>query len=112
MSGILIYTAAPDSEGTLGGLVSLGETEALERHLDQALEGLEVCASDPLCAETQPDQAFLSLHGAACHSCLFLPETCCERGNRYLDRSVLVPTLEHSEFAFFSQPAPSSDDRR
>ena len=99
MSGILIYTAAPDSEGSLGGLVSLGETEALERHLDQALEGLDVCASDPLCAETQPDQAFLSLHGAACHSCLFLPETCCERGNRYLDRSVLVPTLEHSEFA-------------
>lgn len=101
MAGILIYTAAPDSEGTLGGLVSLGETEALERHLDQALEGLEVCASDPLCAETQPDQAFLSLHGAACHNCLFLPETCCERGNRYLDRSVLVPTLEHSDYAFF-----------
>lgn len=100
MAGILIYTAAPDSEGTLGGLVSLGETETLERHLDQALESLEVCASDPLCAETQPDQAFLSLHGAACHNCLFLPETCCERGNRYLDRSVLVPTLMHTEFAF------------
>ena len=24
MAGILLYTAAPDSEGTLGGLVSLG----------------------------------------------------------------------------------------
>lgn len=103
MSGILIYTAAPDSEGTLGGLVSLGETEALERHLDQALESLEICASDPLCAETQLDHNSLSLHGAACHNCLFLPETCCERGNRYLDRSVLVPTLEHSEFAFFRE---------
>ena len=27
---------------------------------------------------------------AACHSCLLLPETCCEEGNRYLDRSMLV----------------------
>ena len=33
MAGILLYTAAPDSEGTLGGLVSLGKPEALERHL-------------------------------------------------------------------------------
>lgn len=101
MAGILIYTAAPDSEGTLGGLVSLGETANLEQHLDQALECLEICSSDPLCAETQPEQAFLSLHGAACHNCLFLPETSCERGNRYLDRSVLVPTMERAEFAFF-----------
>ena len=93
MAGILIYTAAPDSEGTLGGLVTLGMTANLERHLDQALEGLEICSSDPLCAETQPEQAFMSLHGAACHNCLFLPETSCERGNRYLDRTVLVPTM-------------------
>ncbi len=99
--GVLIYTAAPDSEGTLGGLVSLGETEALDRHIKQALECLAVCASDPLCAETQPDRAFLALHGSACHNCLFLPETSCERGNRYLDRSVLVNTLERAEFAFF-----------
>ena len=105
MAGILIYTAAPDSEGTLGGLVSLGETQMLERHLEQALESLEICASDPLCAETEPDQAFLSLHGAACHNCLLLPETSCERGNRYLDRSVLMPTLEHGEFAFFAGSA-------
>lgn len=100
MAGILIYTAAPDSEGTLGGLVTLGETANLEQHLDQALEGLEICSSDPLCAETQ---AFMSLHGAACHNCLFLPETSCERGNRYLDRTVLVPTMERAEFAFFRQ---------
>ena len=38
MAGVLIYTAAPDSEGTLGGLVSLGKPETLERHLDQALD--------------------------------------------------------------------------
>lgn len=98
---ILIYTAAPESEGTLGGLVSLGETASLERRLDEAFESLEVRSPDPLCSETQLDQNALSLHSAACHNCLFLPETCCERGNRYLDRSVLVPTLGHGEFAFF-----------
>ena len=40
MAGVLIYTAAPDSEGTLGGLVSLGKPETLERHLDQALDNM------------------------------------------------------------------------
>ncbi len=29
MAGILIYTAAPDSEGTLGGLVELGGPASL-----------------------------------------------------------------------------------
>ncbi len=54
MAGVLIYTAAPDSEGTLGGLVSLGRPETLERHLDQALDNMRLCASDPLCAEHHP----------------------------------------------------------
>lgn len=101
MAGILFYTAAPDSEGTLGGLVTLGETNNLELHFEQALEGLEICSSDPLCAETQPEQAFMSLHGSAWHNCLFLPETSCERGNRYLDRATLVPTMERTAYAFF-----------
>lgn len=107
MAGILLYTAAPDSEGTLGGLVSLGEPKTLARHLDQALEGIRLCTSDPLCAEHRPIGD--SLHGASCHACLFLPETSCERGNRYLDRSALVSTVERAEFAFFkgfSEPLP------
>ena len=42
------------------------------------------------------------LHAAACHCCGFLPETSCERGNRYLDRNVLVETLAEAgvEFPF------------
>ncbi|MGH2390987.1 MAG: DrmB family protein, partial [Chloroflexota bacterium] len=36
MAGVLIYTAAPDSEGTLGGLVSLGQPEILGRHVRDA----------------------------------------------------------------------------
>lgn len=102
MAGVLIYTAAPDSEGTLGGLVSLGQPKILGRHLDQALEGVRLCASDPLCAEHHPYRDGLTLHGAACHACLFAPETSCERGNKYLDRSVLVPTVvERDDAAFF-----------
>ena len=92
MAGILIYTAAPDSEGTLGGLVSLGRPEELDRLLRQALERSRLCASDPLCSEHDPSKDG-TLHGAACHACLFAPETSCEVGNRYLDRSLVVPTF-------------------
>jgi hypothetical protein len=107
MAGILLYTAAPDSEGTLGGLVSLGEPKILGRHLDQALESIRLCASDPLCAEHHPYRDSLSLHGAACHACLFLPETSCERGNKYLDRSVLVKTVAKDSLAFFQAASDS-----
>lgn len=100
MAGVLIYTSAPDSEGTLGGLSALGEPNKLGRHLHQALDKMALCASDPLCAEHDPSSGD-KLHGAACHACSFLPETCCERGNKYLDRSVLVKTLERDALAFF-----------
>jgi Domain of unknown function (DUF1998) len=103
MAGILIYTSASDSEGTLGGLVSLGESGTLGYHIDQALEQMELCASDPLCSEHNPSQGAVSLHWAACHACLFSPETSCEKGNKYLDRSVLVPTMSSSDLAFFSK---------
>ena len=103
MAGVLLYTAAPDSEGTLGGLVALGDPKALGRHLDQALEAMTLCASDPLCAEHHPSKKEPTLHGAACHACLFLPETSCERGNKYLDRSVLVSTVESDDLAFFTE---------
>lgn len=102
MAGVLIYTAASDSEGTLGGLVSLGKPEILGRHIAQALEQMELCASDPLCAEHNPLQSTPpALHWAACHACLFAPETSCEKGNRYLDRSLLVPTLKDCLRSFF-----------
>jgi hypothetical protein len=101
MAGVLIYTAAADSEGTLGGLCALGRPDRLGKHLDNALEMMRLCASDPLCAERRPGREGVTLHGAACHACTFVPETSCERGNKYLDRSVLVPTVERSDLAFF-----------
>lgn len=104
MAGILIYTAAPDSEGTLGGLVELGEPITLGRHMQQALESMRLCASDPLCAEHRPDTLGRTIQGACCHACQFVPETSCERGNRYLDRSVLVNTFSSKNTAFFDCP--------
>lgn len=99
-AGILVYTAAPDADGTLGGLVELGKPENLGRLLRQALERALVCSSDPLCSEHDPckDQ---SLHGAACHACAFVSETSCESSNRYLERALVVPTIETDEAAFF-----------
>lgn len=99
-AGILIYTAAADSDGTLGGLVELGRPESLGRLLKQALDRARVCASDPLCAEHDPSKD-QSLHGAACHACSFVSETSCERGNRHLDRALVIPTLEMADTAFF-----------
>ena len=101
-AGILIYTAAADSDGTLGGLVELGRPGNLSRLLRQSLDRARICASDPLCAEHDPtkDQ---SLHGAACHACSFVSETSCELGNRYLDRALVVATLEVADAAFFEE---------
>lgn len=100
-AGILIYTAAADSDGTLGGLVDLGKPENLGRLLRQALNRSKICSSDPLCSEHDPGKD-RSLHAAACHACGLVAETSCERGNRYLDRSLLVQTLDRGDAAFFA----------
>jgi hypothetical protein len=101
MAGLLLYTAAADSEGTLGGLVSLGEPRRLGQILSQALESMRICTSDPLCSEHEPSRDGRTIHAACCHGCLFAAETSCERGNRYLDRSVLVNTFAKEGRAFF-----------
>jgi Domain of unknown function (DUF1998) len=100
MAGVLLYTAAPDSEGTLGGLVSLGSRHSLSALVERALEAARLCTSDPLCAEHDP-RVYGRLYGAACHACLFAAETSCERGNQYLDRTLLVDTLAVSGCGFF-----------
>lgn len=101
MAGVLLYTAAADSDGTLGGLVELGRRDNLGRIVAQALRRAAVCSSDPLCSEHDPG-VDRSLHIAACHACTFVAETSCERGNRYLDRGLLVETFECRDAAFFS----------
>lgn len=91
MAGILLYTAAGDADGTLGGLVRLGRPGTLERVLMNALQDAVWCSSDPLCRES-PGQGIGSVNLAACHACSLLPETSCEFGNRYLDRLSVVGT--------------------
>ncbi|SDG08409.1 protein of unknown function [Sinosporangium album] len=100
--GIFIYTAVPDAEGTLGGLVTLAEEQSLIRLTRRALIEARTCSSDPLCSERIPDRVDDFLHGAACHVCLFVSETTCERGNRFLDRRFVVP-VDGSGLALFPE---------
>ncbi|GAA3755012.1 DUF1998 domain-containing protein [Salinactinospora qingdaonensis] len=103
-AGILIYTAVPDAEGTLGGLVSLAEPDSLERLVRRAMADARRCSSDPLCAERLPRSPSDLLHGAACHVCLFVSETTCERGNRFLDRRFVVPVDDTFPPLFTDRP--------
>lgn len=101
MTGVLIYTAAGDSEGTMGGLVRMGEPGQLDRVIARALDRSRWCSSDPVCIESVgqgPDNCNL----AACHSCALLPETSCEMQNRLLDRGMLIGALDRPEIGFFS----------
>jgi hypothetical protein len=101
MAGVLIYTAAGDSEGTMGGLVKMGEPGFLDQTIGRALERARWCSSDPVCIDSSgqgPDNCNL----AACHSCALLPETSCEQQNRLLDRGVLVGDLNRHDSGFFS----------
>ena len=104
MAGILLYTAASDSEGTLGGLVQLGDPTSLGRQIHQALEALRICGADPICSEHPPTGDGRGIHGASCHACLFAPETSCEKGNRYLDRNALFGTFAAKGVEFFTEP--------
>lgn len=102
MCGVLIYTATGDSEGSLGGLVRQGEKGRLEDTIVAAVKNSGWCSSDPICIQSVgqgPDSCNL----AACHNCALLPETCCETGNRLLDRGVLVGLLDDSSVGFFNE---------
>lgn len=101
--GILLYTASPDAEGTLGGLVQAADR--IDQDLREALELGQLCANDPVCAQHQPEnqQEERFLLGAACHGCLLLAESSCERRNDFLDRSLVVPTVDGDGAAFFDE---------
>jgi len=100
MAGILIYTATVDSEGSLGGLVELGNTNKFESIMARALAAAGYCSGDPQCAENDTE-TLKDVNGAACHSCMLIAETSCENSNRYLDRSVMVQTVANYQREFF-----------
>ncbi len=98
--GILIYTSSSDAQGTLGGLVEAARE--VHRHLARACQLGLLCANDPVCSSHTPEQgAVEQLAGSACHGCLYIAETSCEQFNCYLDRSLVVPTIEHLGCEFF-----------
>lgn len=101
MYGVLIYTASGDSEGSLGGLVRQGERGRLEDTILAAISNAEWCSSDPICIESK-GQGPESCNLAACHNCALLPETCCECGNRLLDRGMIIGELEDKDIGFFA----------
>ncbi len=101
MYGVLIYTASGDSEGSLGGLVRQGSSGYIEDIILNAIRNAEWCSSDPVCIQSL-GQGPESCNLAACHNCALLPETCCECGNRLLDRGVVVGTLGDKSIGFFA----------
>lgn len=88
-AGILVYTAAGDMEGTLGGLARRGEPPLLLQSIMAALERAAWCSTDPICIEST-GQGFNSLNLGACHACSLLPETSCVYANALLDRAFLL----------------------
>lgn len=99
--GVLLYTGSSDAEGTLGGLVEVGRR--IDAHVRKALDLAELCSNDPVCAQHQPEsrhkRAFL--HGASCHGCLLIAETSCEQHNDFLDRALVVRTIDDRGAEFF-----------
>jgi len=99
--GILLYTGSSDAEGTLGGLVEAGRR--IRQHLRRALEMGSLCSNDPVCAYHVPGQHdHQPLLGSACHGCLLISETSCEQRNDFLDRALVVPTVEILGAEFFA----------
>ena len=105
MAGILIYTAAGDAEGTLGGLVRMGKPGRLEALLSRALSGAQWCSADPVCMEMGQSggQGPDSLNLAACHGCSLVPETACEEFNRLLDRGLVIGPFDNPAIGFFNR---------
>ena len=89
MCGILLYTADGDSEGSLGGLVRMGEPERFGNLLQSALQDVAWCSADPVCRETDAT-GIDGLNAASCHACILVSETSCSYNNCVLDRRTLV----------------------
>ena len=99
--GILIYTGSSDGEGPLGGLVQAGKDIA--RHMRRALDLGTLCSNDPICGYHRPAEPdHQPLLGAACHGCLLVAETSCEQRNEFLDRALVVSTVEAIKAEFFN----------
>ena len=103
-NGILIYTSSSSSEGSLGGLVRLGNVDSFEEIIENTIKKSNSCSRDPICGETNPVlseskgiSSGMQLAGSSCYSCTLLPETSCQNFNNLLDRWM----LQDAENGFF-----------
>ncbi|RHK01381.1 DUF1998 domain-containing protein [Olsenella sp. AM04-33] len=100
MHGLLIYTASQSGDGSLGGLVRAGKPGRFEDVLNDALQEALWCSDDPVCIEST-GQGLDSCNLAACFNCCLVPETACEIGNKFLDRGLIVGTLDVPTIGLF-----------
>ena len=87
----------------MGGLVQVGRR--IHESVRSALELGELCSNDPVCAQHEPssDHERRFLHGAACHGCVLISETSCEQQNDFLDRALVVRTVQNLGAEFFME---------
>ncbi|MDQ7040391.1 MAG: DUF1998 domain-containing protein [Rhodothermus sp.] len=104
MTGVLIYTASGDAEGTLGGLVAMAEPTRFGGVVRRVLRRASWCSVDPVCSELgeQGGQGPDNCNLAACYACAMVPETACEHLNRWLDRGLVVGTPWNREAGFLA----------
>ena len=100
-AGVLIYTASADSAGSLGGLSAQSEPGRLDAVLHSAMQRALWCTADPVCIESTAS-GINNLNLVACHACMLVPETSCEKRNCFLDRALLVGLPDHPEVGYFS----------
>ena len=79
----------------------------LHDSVKNALELGVLCSNDPVCAQHDPSNGHEHrfLHGSACHGCLLISETCCEQQNDFLDRALVVRTVQNVGVEFFPEIA-------
>ncbi len=106
--GILIYTATPGAQGTLGGLVAAGSR--FSRILRSALDRLRICSNDPICADHEPDgrSGDRATHGAACHGCLLIAETRLEKYSKWVGAKSSSTFRRQHPIASATRPTHSS----
>jgi len=100
MQGILIYTADGDTEGSLGGLVRMGEEQRLMNSIESLISSAKWCSSDPACLEIG-SPGTRGLNKAACHACCLISETSCVYMNALLDRGLIVGSEKENLQGFF-----------
>ncbi len=104
-NGVMLYTSSVSSQGSLGGLVRIGEGKRFLKILKDSIKQSTRCSRDPMCFENNPEKIkkagiiTSNMGGSSCYSCTLLPETSCENFNNLLDRW----TINNIECGFFKK---------